>query len=259
MDQDQQALAYAKERLKSYSDRFCALRGNFRYFPQIVEEAGLSGFDGMLVDIGVSSHQLDDGTRGFSFNKEAPLDMRMDTDADQTASDLINTAAEQELVRVFFEYGEEPNARRIARAIVKARASRLIQTTTQLADIVAAVSPKRGKRHPATLVFQALRIAVNDELAALRDFLAAAPQWLKPGGRLVVITFHSLEDRIVKQGFAHLSMPELDRPEWPAPRPNPDCVLKVITRKPIEASQGEIEINPRARSARLRVAERLLS
>jgi 16S rRNA (cytosine1402-N4)-methyltransferase len=108
-------------------------------------------------------------------------------------------------------------------------------------------------------VFQALRIAVNDELAALRDFLAAAPQWLKPGGRLVVITFHSLEDRIVKQGFAHLSMPELDRPEWPAPRPNPDCVLKVITRKPIEASQGEIEINPRARSARLRVAERLLS
>lgn len=259
MDQDQQALAYAKERLKSYSDRFCALRGNFRYFPQIVEEAGLSGFDGMLVDIGVSSHQLDDGTRGFSFNKEAPLDMRMNTDADQTASDLINTAAEQELVRVFFEYGEEPNARRIARAIVKARASRLIQTTTQLADIVAAVSPKRGKRHPATLVFQALRIAVNDELAALRDFLAAAPQWLKPGGRLVVITFHSLEDRIVKQGFAHLSMPELDRPEWPAPRPNPDCVLKVITRKPIEASQGEIEINPRARSARLRVAERLLS
>ena len=259
MDQDQQALAYAKERLKSYSDRFCALRGNFRYFPQIVEEAGLSGFDGMLVDIGVSSHQLDDGTRGFSFNKEAPLDMRMNTDADQRASDLINTAAEQELVRVFFEYGEEPNARRIARAIVKARASRLIQTTTQLADIVAAVSPKRGKRHPATLVFQALRIAVNDELAALRDFLAAAPQWLKPGGRLVVITFHSLEDRIVKQGFAHLSMPELDRPEWPAPRPNPDCVLKVITRKPIEASQGEIEINPRARSARLRVAERLLS
>ena len=258
MDQDQQAIAYAKARLKSYSDRFCALRGNFRYFPQIVEEAGLSGFDGMLVDIGVSSHQLDDGTRGFSFNKEAPLDMRMDRDADQTAADLINTAAEEELVRIFFEYGEESNARRITRAIVKARASRLIQTTTQLADIVAAVSPKRGKRHPATLVFQALRIAVNDELAALRDFLSAAPQWLKPGGRLAVITFHSLEDRIVKQAFAHLSMPELDRPEWPAPRPNPDCVLKVITRKPIEAAQAELESNPRARSARLRVAERLL-
>ena len=259
MDQDEQALAYANARLKSYADRFCALRGNFRHFPQIVEEAGVSGFDGMLVDIGVSSHQLDDGARGFSFNKDAPLDMRMDTDGDQTAADVINTAAEEELVRIFFEYGEESNARRIARAIVKARSSRLIQTTTQLAEIVAAASPKRGKRHPATLVFQALRIAVNDELAALRDFLAAAPKWLKPGGRLAVITFHSLEDRIVKQTFAHLSAPELDRPEWPAPRPNPDCVLKLITRKPIEASEAELELNPRARSARLRVVERLPS
>jgi 16S rRNA (cytosine1402-N4)-methyltransferase len=259
MDQDEQALAYANARLKGYADRFCALRGNFRHFPQIVEEAGVSGFDGMLVDIGVSSHQLDDGARGFSFNKEAPLDMRMDTAADQTAADVINTAAEEELVRIFFEYGEESNARRIARAIVKARSSRLIQTTTQLAEIVAAASPKRGKRHPATLVFQALRIAVNDELAALRDFLAAAPKWLKPGGRLAVITFHSLEDRIVKQTFAHLSAPELDRPEWPAPRPNPDCMLKLITRKPIEASEAELELNPRARSARLRVVERLPS
>ncbi len=259
MDQDEQALSYANARLKGYADRFCALRGNFRHFPQIVEEAGVSGFDGMLVDIGVSSHQLDDGARGFSFNKDAPLDMRMDTDADQTAADLINTATEEELMRIFFEYGEEPNARRIARAIVKARSSRLIQTTTQLADIVSAASPKRSKRHPATLVFQALRIAVNDELAALRDFLAAAPKWLKPGGRLAVITFHSLEDRIVKQTLAHLSAPELDRPEWPAPRPNPDCVLKLITRKPIEASESELEVNPRARSARLRVAERLPS
>lgn len=259
MDQDEQALSYANARLKGYADRFCALRGNFRHFPQIVEEAGVSGFDGMLVDIGVSSHQLDDGARGFSFNKDAPLDMRMDTDADQTAADLINTAAEEELMRIFFEYGEEPNARRIARAIIKARSSRLIQTTTQLADIVSAASPKRSKRHPATLVFQALRIAVNDELAALRDFLAAAPKWLKPSGRLAVITFHSLEDRIVKQTLAHLSAPELDRPEWPAPRPNPDCVLKLITRKPIEASEAELELNPRARSARLRVAERLPS
>lgn len=259
MDQDERALIYANARLKSYADRFCALRGNFRHFPQIVEEAGVSGFDGMLVDIGVSSHQLDDGARGFSFNKDAPLDMRMDTDADQTAADVVNTAAEEELSQLFFDYGEEPNARRIARAIVKARASCLIQTTTQLAEIVAAASPKRGKRHPATLVFQALRIAVNDELAALRDFLAAAPKWLKPGGRLAVITFHSLEDRIVKQTFAHLAAPELDRPEWPAPRTNPDCVLKLITRKPIEASEVERELNPRARSARLRVVERLPS
>lgn len=259
MDQDENALRHASARLKPYADRFCALRGNFRHFPQIVEEAGLSGFDGMMVDIGVSSHQLDDALRGFSFSKEAPLDMRMDTDGERTAADIVNTATEEELVRIFFDYGEEQNARRIARALVKARASRLISTTTQLAEIVAAHSPKRGKRHPATQVFQALRIAVNDELAALRDFLAAAPKWLKPGGRLAVITFHSLEDRIVKQTFAHLSAPELDRPEWPAPRPNPDCVLKLITRKPVEATEQETELNPRARSARLRVAERLPS
>jgi len=257
MDQDENALRHASARLKGYADQFCALRGNFRNFPQIVEETGVSGFDGMLVDIGVSSHQLDAADRGFSFMKEAPLDMRMDTDGPRSAADIINTATEDELVRIFFEYGEENNARRIVRAIIKARSSRLIQTTTQLADIVAIASPKRSKRHPATLVFQALRIAVNDELAALHDFLAAAPRWLKPGGRLAVISFHSLEDRIVKQTFQHLSTPEIDRPEWPAPRPNPDCVLKLITRKPIEASSHEVELNPRARSARLRVAARL--
>lgn len=257
MDQDEQAIAHATTRLKGYSDRFCALRGNFRHFPQIIEETGISGFDGMLIDIGVSSHQIDDAARGFSFNKEAPLDMRMDTEAEQTAADIVNTASEEELVRLFFEYGEEQNARRIARAILKARSSRLITTTTQLADIVSAASPKRGKRHPATLVFQALRIAVNDELAALRDFLAAAPKWLKPGGRLAVITFHSLEDRIVKQTLAHLAAPQIDRPEWPAARPNPDHCLTLVTKKPVEATADETALNPRARSARLRVAQRL--
>lgn len=257
MDQDSNALRHAEERLKIYSSRFCALRGNFRNFPQIVEETGVSDFDGMLVDIGVSSHQLDDAGRGFSFSKDAPLDMRMDTDSPQSAADLIHTAAEAELVRIFFEYGEEPNARRIARAIVKARTTKRIETTVQLAEIVAGASPKRGKRHPATLVFQALRIAVNDELAALHDFLAAAPRWLKPGGRLAVISFHSLEDRIVKQTLQHLSAPFLDRPEWPEPRKNPDCVLKLVTRKAVQATPHEIELNPRARSAVLRVAERL--
>ncbi|WP_395719054.1 16S rRNA (cytosine(1402)-N(4))-methyltransferase RsmH [Prosthecobacter sp.] len=257
MDQDPNAIKHATERLKPYAAQFCALRGNFRHFPQIVEETGVSGFDGMLVDIGVSSHQLDDAARGFSFSKDAPLDMRMDTDSPRTAADLVNTDDEGELVRIFFEYGEEQNARRIARAIIKARASRRIETTLQLAEIVAAASPKRGKRHPATLVFQALRIAVNDELAALHDFLAAAPRWLKPGGRLAVISFHSLEDRIVKQTLQHLSAPHLDRPEWPEPRKNPDCVLKLLTRKPVQATPHEIELNPRARSAVLRVAERL--
>lgn len=259
MDQDTQALRHATERLKPFASQFCALRGNFRHFPQIVEEAGVSGFDGMLVDIGVSSHQLDDAARGFSFMRDGPLDLRMDTDASRTAADLVNTESEEELVRIFRDYGEEQNARRIARAILKARMTMRIETTLQLADIVASASPKRGKKHPATLVFQALRIAVNDELGALHDFLAAAPRWLKPSGRLGVISFHSLEDRIVKQTFQHLSTPFLDRPEWPEPRKNPDCVLKLITRKPVQATEQETEKNPRARSAVLRVAERLPS
>ena len=257
MDQDQNALKHATERLKPYAAQFCALRGNFRNFPQIVEETGVSGFDGMLVDIGVSSHQLDDAARGFSFMRDGPLDLRMDTESSRTAADLVNTEDEAELMRILFDYGEEPNARRIARAIIKARAAGPIRTTFQLADIVSAAAPKRSKRHPATLVFQALRIAVNDELAALRDFLAAAPRWLKPGGRLAVISFHSLEDRIVKQTLQHLAAPFIDRPEWPEARKNPDCVLKLITRKPVQATPQEIELNPRARSAVLRVAERL--
>lgn len=257
MDQDQNALKHATERLKPYAAQFCALRGNFRNFPQIVEETGVSGFDGMLVDIGVSSHQLDDAARGFSFMRDGPLDLRMDTESLRSAADLVNTEDEAELMRIFFEYGEEPNGRRIARAIFKARAAKPIRTTFQLADVVSAAAPKRGKRHPATLVFQALRIAVNDELAALHDFLAAAPRWLKPGGRLAVISFHSLEDRIVKQALQHLAAPFIDRPEWPEARKNPDCVLKLITRKPVQATPQEIELNPRARSAVLRVAERL--
>ncbi len=257
MDQDQNALKHATERLKPFAAQFCALRGNFRNFPQIVEETGVSGFDGMLVDIGVSSHQLDDAARGFSFMRDGPLDLRMDTESPRSAADLVNTEDEAELMRIFFEYGEEPNGRRIARAIVKARAAKPIRTTFQLADVVSAAAPKRGKRHPATLVFQALRIAVNDELAALHDFLAAAPRWLKPGGRLAVISFHSLEDRIVKQTLQHLAAPFIDRPEWPEARKNPDCVLKLVTRKPVQATPQEIELNPRARSAVLRVAERL--
>ncbi len=257
MDQDPNALSHATERLKPFASQFCALRGNFRHFPQIVEEVGVSGFDGMLVDIGVSSHQLDEAARGFSFMRDGPLDLRMDTDGPRTAADLVNTADEAELIRIFREYGEEQNARRIAQAIIKARMSRRIETTLQLAELVTTVSPKRGKRHPATQIFQALRIAVNDELAALHDFLAAAPRWLKPGGRLAVISFHSLEDRIVKQTLQHLSAPFLDRPEWPEPRRNPDCVLKLITRKPVQATEQETGLNPRARSAVLRVAERL--
>jgi 16S rRNA (cytosine1402-N4)-methyltransferase len=242
MDQDANAIRYASERLSIHEDRFCALRGNFRHFPEILAETQVTGFDGMLIDLGVSSHQLDEPTRGFSFMNDGPLDLRMDADSGRPASDLINTASQEELERILRDFGEEPQFRRIARAIVKARQSKPIQTTSELAGIIESAIGRKGKRHPATLAFQALRIAVNDELAALHQFLEVAPRWLKPGGILAVISFHSLEDRIVKQAFHHLSAAFLDRPEWPEPRKNPDFCLKR---------------NPRARSARLRVAQKV--
>ncbi len=257
MDKDDQALQYAAERLKPFGERFCALRGDFRRFPEILAETGVQGFDGMLVDIGVSSHQLDDAERGFSFMRDGPLDLRMDRSSGQSAADWLQTVSAEEMERAFRDYGEEPRARRIAQAIVNARKHKPLQRTLQLAELIATVNPKHGPRNPATLVFQALRIVVNDELGALHDFLAAAPRWLKPNGRLAVISFHSLEDRIVKQTFQHLSKPFLDRPEWPEPRPNPECVLRLLTKKPVEGSPAEVLANPRARSARLRVAERL--
>ena len=257
MDQDPHAIAHSTQRLAQYADRLCILRGNFRNFPKILVETGVSGFDGMLVDLGVSSHQLDEPSRGFSFQKDGPLDLRMDPEQPRSAADLVATASEQELSRILSEYGEEPQARRIARAIVNARGKTPIKTTAQLAEVISNTIGRKGKRHPATLAFQALRIAVNDELAALLQFLEVAPRWLKPGGRLAVISFHSLEDRIVKQAFHRLSTPFLDRPEWPAPRPNPDFCMRLVQRKPIEPSEQELESNPRARSAKLRVAEKM--
>jgi len=257
MDQDDEALRHAGERLKGYADRFCALKGNFRDFPTVLGEAGISGLDGMLIDIGVSSRHLDAAERGFSFNKDGPLDMRMDTSGLMTAADIVNTYEQEDLERILRHYGEEPQARKIARAILQERSKKAITTTLQLADLISRVCPKYSKKHPATLTFQALRIETNQELAALEDFLKAAPQWLKPGGRLAVISFHSLEDRIVKHTFQHQSQVFLDRPEWPAPRPNPDYVYRLLSRKPLEANETELTLNPRARSARLRGVERL--
>lgn len=257
LDQDPVAIAHATARLRGYAGRFCALRGNFRHFPELLSEIGVTQFDAILADIGVSSRQLDDASKGFSFMHEGPLDLRMNPDGPLTAADLVNTLPETELIRILLEYGEEPQARRMARAIVQSRAGNPIQTTLQLAAVIEKVCPRKGPRHPATLAFQALRIAVNDELAALQDFLRHAPKWLKPGGRLAIISFHSLEDRIVKRAFQHHAQEFMDRPEWPAPRPNPDFCLRVLTRKPVEAAQDEVKRNPRARSARLRVAERL--
>lgn len=257
LDQDPVAIAYATSRLRAHAGRFCAIRGNFRDFPELLSEIGVASFDCILADIGVSSWQLDDASKGFSFMHEGPLDLRMDPDGPETAADLINQLPAEELERIFIEYGEEPHARRIARAIVQARALRPILTTTELARVVESVSPRKNHRHPATLVFQALRIRVNDELGALEDFLKTAPMWLKPGGRLGIISFHSLEDRIVKRAFQHYATAYLDRPEWPEPRKNPDHCLRVLTRKPVEPSAEEVKANPRSRSARLRVAERI--
>lgn len=259
MDQDHDALKAASARLAKFGDQFVALQGNFRHFPEVLAETGVTGLDAILVDLGVSSYQLDEASRGFSFQKDGPLDLRMNRKAEKTAADLVNTLSADELAHIFREFGEEPRAWHLAQAIVKARLTQPITRTLELADLIAKQFPGRGKRHPATQVFQALRIAVNDELGALRDFLHAAPRFLKPGGRLAVITFHSLEDRLCKKAFHHMAAATLDRPEWPEPKPNLDYLLKLVSRKSIEPSAEEIARNPRARSARLRAAERIPS
>jgi 16S rRNA (cytosine1402-N4)-methyltransferase len=217
----------------------------------------VNGVDGILVDLGVSSHQLDDPERGFSFQADGPLDMRMDERVEVTAADLVNGLEEAQLADIFFRYGEERSARRIAREIVARRERRKFETTRQLAALVERVKPRRGRAHPATQVFQALRIAVNDEIKALEDFLEATTRWLRPGGTLVVITFHSLEDRIVKHFIKDRCNAWTDRPEWPEPRPNPLHCFAPVTGKPIPPSDEEMRRNPRARSAKLRVAKRI--
>jgi 16S rRNA (cytosine1402-N4)-methyltransferase len=238
LDQDEVAIAATQARLAeiepSFVERVQFWRGNFaEYQPKGME------FDGIIADLGVNSYQLDTPTRGFSFRHSAPLDMRMNQQQLLSAADIINTWDEVELADIFFDYGEERLSRRIARKIVR---SRPFETTTQLADVIASCYPPKsryGRIHPATRVFQALRIAVNQELTALETFLSKAPQWLKLGGRIGVISFHSLEDRRVKQSFKS------------------DSHLQVVTKKPIQPLADEIADNPRARSAKLRLAERI--
>ena len=260
VDQDDQALAFARTRLSRFGSSFVPIRGNFADLPDLLAAVGIGKVDGILIDIGVSSWQLDEPDRGFSFGKEGPLDMRMNRSRGQTAAELINTLSEQELRTIFYEYGEERAGSKIARRIVERRADKPFVTTTELADFIATLLPRAkgpaGKIHPATRVFQALRIAVNDELGVLKRFLENAAQLLNPGGRLLVITFHSLEDRIVKQFFKHVSQTHIDRKEWPEPRPNPDYHFKIITRRPVIAEAGEVQRNKRSRSAKLRVVEK---
>ena len=212
---------------------------------------------GALLDIGVSSRQLENGERGFSIMRNGPLDMRMDPRRELTAADVVNSYSEEELTHLFRDLGEEPAARRIASQLVKTRKTEPFRDTIQLAKAVEKVVGRHGRRHPATQVFQALRMEVNDELGALTDGLLALTGRLEPGARFAVITFHSLEDRIVKNFFRDRARQFLDRPEWPEPRPNPDYAFNLITSKPVEPSAEEQRLNPRSRSAKLRVAERI--
>ncbi len=257
IDQDPAARRAARKRLAAHADRLHIVAGNFRNAVELLRVEGLETADGILADIGISSPQVDQAERGFSFLAEGPLDMRMNPAAPRSAADIVNTPAESELADILWQYGEERASRAIARRIVQERAKAPITTTTQLADIIASVLPRKGKQHPATRSFQALRIAVNDELGALDALLESGLSLLKSGGRFAIITFHSLEDRAVKRYFDRVTRPEIDRPEWPAPRPNPEYAARLVTRKPIVASEAELAANPRARSAKLRVIEKL--
>lgn len=257
LDRDADAHVQAEAVAEACPEDFAILRTTFDRYPEILEEAGVSGVDGIFLDIGVSSWQVNAPERGFSFRFDGPLDMRMDQVAPLTAAEVVNTWPEEELARVFFHYGEEKASRRVAAAIAARRGRGEITTTAELAALVASVVPRHSGAHPATKVFQALRIVVNDELGCLERALAEAHRWLRPGGRLAVITFHSLEDRMVKNYMRRYSEPLVDRPEWPAPRPNPECYYRLPVRKSITAGPAELAVNSRARSARLRIAERL--
>jgi 16S rRNA (cytosine1402-N4)-methyltransferase len=256
IDRDADARAYANERLARFGDRFEAVDGCFGDIATLSQVRGWEMLDGILLDLGVSSHQLDCGDRGFSFRLDGPLDMRMGGNG-PTAADLVNDWGEAELRQVFWDLGEEKFARKIAAWVVSEREKVKFERTSQLANGIEKLLGRRGRTHPATKVFQALRMEVNDELGELRRFLQVAPDLLKPGGRLAIITFHSLEDRIVKQTFRDASKEEIDRPEWPAPQSNPRYVYRLLTRKGVAPGGQEIARNSRSRSSRLRVVEKI--
>ena len=259
IDRDMAAIDAAKERLAPYLDRVTLVHSNFSELGDVLRQAGVAGADGMLFDLGVSSPQLDDGSRGFSYMQDAPLDMRMDTSAPLTAYEVVNTWSGEELRRILYEYGEERYAPAIAKAIVRARETRPVDTTLELVEIIKSAMPPaalREKQHPAKRSFQAIRIAVNGELDALPPMLTSAVEGLNPGGRLAVITFHSLEDRIVKNTLRDLARGCTCPPEFPVCVCGNKPKVRLVTRKPIVADAAELEDNPRARSAKLRVAEK---
>ncbi|PYI91496.1 MAG: 16S rRNA (cytosine(1402)-N(4))-methyltransferase [Verrucomicrobia bacterium] len=257
LDQDPDAIEFATEKLAEYGGRVTLCQANFREAGKILDELGVVGIGGALLDLGVSSRQLENASRGFSVMRQGPLDMRMDPRRELTAATVVNSYSEEDLTRIFRELGEEPAARRIASQLVKLRKTTPFQDTMQLAKAIEKIVWRHGRRHPATQVFQALRMEVNDELGALEDGLRALTKRLESGARFAVITFHSLEDRIVKNFFRDRSREWLDRPEWPEPRRNPDFLFRLITDKPVEPGENEQRLNPRSRSAKLRVAEKI--
>ncbi|MBO6007133.1 MAG: 16S rRNA (cytosine(1402)-N(4))-methyltransferase RsmH [Lachnospiraceae bacterium] len=259
-DQDEDAIKAASERLDEFKDKVTVIRDNYRNAVRILKEMGITGADGIMLDLGVSSYQFDNGERGFSYNTDAPLDMRMDTRKDLTAAVIVNEYPEEEIRRILRDYGEEKFAHQIASNIVKERSKGRIETTFELNEIIKNSIPAkfRAGGHPSRQTFQALRIACNEELDVLETSLDDMADFLNPGGRLSIITFHSLEDRVVKNAFKRFENPCVCPPNFPK------CVCgriskgKVITRKPIIPTDGEIEDNPRSRSAKLRVFERTL-
>ena len=260
VDRDEVALRAAAERLKPFADRVTTVHSNFCEINTILDGLGLDGVDGMLFDLGVSSPQLDDASRGFSYMADAPLDMRMDRGEALTASTVVNEWPQEELRRILYEYGEERYAPQIAAAIVRRRQQRPIETTLELVDVIRSAMPPqalREKQHPAKRSFQAIRIAVNDELASVSRLMHDAIDRLNPGGRLAVITFHSLEDRIVKNAMQAAAKGCTCPPEFPVCICGKKPKVRVLTRKPIVSGVQELAENPRARSAKLRVAEKL--
>jgi 16S rRNA (cytosine1402-N4)-methyltransferase len=262
IDQDQKAIETAGERLGRLKRDagLILINGNFRNMRMLAAQHGIEAVDGILLDIGVSSYQLDEAERGFSYQQNAPLDMRMDRSRSLDAAEIVNTYDEKAIRKIITDYGEENWAARIAAFITEARKEKRIETTGQLVDIIKAAIPAQARRegpHPAKRTFQALRIAVNDELAALEDAVEDAVRLLKPGGRLSIITFHSLEDRIVKNEFQKREKPCTCPPSFPVCVCGKKPELKVLTRKPILPSEKEVEENPRSRSAKLRTAMKL--
>ena len=260
IDRDPVALKAAGERLAPYADRMTLVHSNFCEIAKVLDDLNIDAVDGILLDLGVSSPQLDDGSRGFSYMVDAPLDMRMNNEDPVTAKDIVNTWSYEELRRILFDYGEERYAPRIADAICRRREEKPIETTLELVDIIRSAMPAaalREKQHPAKRSFQAIRIAVTDELGAVRKVMEAAIPRLNPEGRLAIITFHSLEDRIVKNAMADAAKGCTCPPSFPVCVCGKKPQAKLITRKPITATDEELEANPRSRSAKLRVCEKI--